>query len=291
MILNAPAKINLHLDVGPRRRDGYHTLDTIFQEISLNDTLRFSPHPKEIRLTITPKGLPTDSNNLIVRALEMLRAKMKVKKGIRVHLTKRIPMGAGLGGGSSDAAAALWAGWLTWYGKRRKPSRVPKVLLDCAPKLGADVAFFLRGGIAHGRGIGEKLTPMKSAGQRWLVLVYPRVHVSTPLAYRLLDEARKKSSPWNVLIQGPRSRSKMDPGLRHSRMTDYFNSFEPVILKKFPEIARTKQALVKVGCDDVMMSGSGSTVFGFVKSERDGRRVLSKLRGRRWQIFLVQTAF
>ena len=136
-----------------------------------------------------------------------------------------------------------------------------------APKLGADVAFFLRGGLAKATGIGEKLTPLKSGPKKWLVLVYPKVHVSTPLAYRLLDANRSRVRP----------------------PAKYFNSFEPIILKKFPAIAKAKQALMDLGCTGVMMSGSGSTVFGFVAGKSGGQRVLRALKSRPWDAFLVHT--
>src|SRR5205814_5633905 len=113
LVLRAQAKVNLFLKVGRKRKDGYHSLQTLFQEISLHDRLRFklSPRPP-IRLTISGKKLSSGKNNLVVRALHLLRERLCAKEGMDVHLTKKIPMGAGLGGGSSDAAAALWGGWL-----------------------------------------------------------------------------------------------------------------------------------------------------------------------------------
>ncbi|MCG3205402.1 MAG: 4-diphosphocytidyl-2-C-methyl-D-erythritol kinase [Elusimicrobia bacterium] len=274
MILRARAKINLHLDVGSRRQDGFHSLKTLFQEISLHDTLEVSVMPQEILLSVEPKGLPTNSDNLVVRALEALRKKLGTTQGMRVHLKKRIPMGAGLGGGSSDAAAALWGGWLLWKSKspHKKPKRIPQVLVSLARQLGADVPFFLKGGTAWAGGIGEKLKSVKTPRRRWLVLVYPKVHVSTPEAYRLLDEYRKKKSR-----PKPVSAEK------------YFNSFEPVIFEKYPEIARAKDILKSLGCTIVMMSGSGSTVFGFVKTRALGQRVIRKLSRRRWDCFLCHT--
>jgi 4-diphosphocytidyl-2-C-methyl-D-erythritol kinase len=185
---------------------------------------------------------------------------------MRVHLTKRIPVGAGLGGGSSDAAAALKAGWSLWKGKpvRQLHRNVPTVLYQCARQLGADVPFFLRGGTACAEGIGEKLTTLKKPAKQWLVLVYPRVHVSTKMAYDLLDKSPVKK------ILGHR-----------------FNSFEPVIFRKYPAIARAKQALTQAGCSDVMMSVSGSAVFGFVRSRRHGQSVLPRLKGRGWDVYLT----
>jgi 4-diphosphocytidyl-2-C-methyl-D-erythritol kinase len=188
LTLHAHAKINLYLHVGPRRADGYHSIDTLFQEISLHDTLTFRLAPARISLRVTGGKLSAGPDNLVVRALEMLRQTLSVKAGMRVVLDKKIPMGAGLGGGSSDAAAALLAGWTLWKGP--VPKKIPLALFDCAKKLGADVSFFLMGGRARAGGVGEKLMPVKKYAKQHLVLVYPRTHVSTAEAYRWIDQER-----------------------------------------------------------------------------------------------------
>lgn len=271
LVLQANAKINLHLDIGPRRKDGYHDLKTLFQEVSLHDTLTFELTPSKIEFTAAA-AVPQAQDNIVVTALTMLKHKLKTKQGMSVHLEKIIPMGAGLGGGSSDAAAALKAGWILWKKEKMKRpyfDRIPPVLLECARKLGADVSFFLMGGTASAEGIGEKLKKLPSTTPKWLVLVYPRVHVNTALAYRLLDAHRKKHA------------------LRP--METRFNSFEPVILRKFREIAKAKKALVELGCSDVMMSGSGSTVYGFVSNPSEGAQVLNRLQDKSWDTFLAHT--
>jgi 4-diphosphocytidyl-2-C-methyl-D-erythritol kinase len=281
LTLSAFAKINLHLNVGPRRNDGYHSLETLFQEISLHDTLTFAKQKSKIQLTVTPPTLPTGPDNLVVKALLLLRARLGVQDGMKVKLVKRIPMGAGLGGGSSDAAAALWAGWRLWTGGRGEGERgreVPPILYECAKKLGADVSFFLKGGTAWATGIGEKLKSVRSPKKRWLILIYPNVHVSTKEAYTLLDKLR---------IADFRLRKNPKSEIRNPKLK--FNSFEPVILTKFPEIARAKSALILAGCSEVMMSGSGSTVFGFVKSEKEGKSLMRKLRFNTWDLFLAHT--
>ncbi len=273
MIRRAHAKINLHLDVGARRPDGYHSLRTIFQEISLHDTLRVTRAKKEIFFTCSDKKL-SGPDNLIVKALEMLRRELKTDAGARVHLIKRIPVGAGLGGGSSDAAAALMAGLELWGSSTllRNKKKCAALLFPLAKKLGADVPFFLLGGTAKASGIGEELTPLPPQPKRWLVLVYPRVHVSTVEAYRLLDESRKKNSKSQTLSS-----------------KQFFNSFEPVILKKYPAIAKAKQTLENAGCTGVMMSGSGSAIYGFVFSPSTGRKIIKKLRHQHRDVYLCRT--
>jgi len=280
LVLSARAKINTHLYVGPRRADGYHSIDTIFQEISLQDTLTFRLTPQRISLSVRGAKLTAGPDNLIVRALEMLRKEMKIDSGMAVSLNKKIPMGAGLGGGSSDAAAALKAGWKLW-GSRKGAS---PLLFKCAKKLGADVSFFLMGGRARARGIGEKLISLPSQKKKWLVLVYPRVHVSTPLAYRWLDESRHPGT----LLAGVQVLVKTwVPAKKHAGTT--FNDFESVVLPRFPTIRRVKEELRRLGCQEVTMSGSGSSVFGFVTSKSIGEKVKRSLRTKAWDVFVVHT--
>lgn len=268
--LAAPAKINLFLKVGPRRRDGYHSLETEFQEISLSDQLEFHVTDSPVlRLSVSGASLPVDSTNLVIRALAALRLRLKVKQGMSVHLHKAIPIGAGLGGGSSDAATALWAGWLLW---KQKPKslyrrRVPPILKELATQLGADVSFFLKGGRALGRGKGEILKPLPQLPSRWMVLVYPQVHVSTAKAYAWLDHDRKK-----------KSKSSETP-----------NDFEASVFRRFPKIARVKKTLERLGCQNVQMSGSGSSVFGYVLRENEGAQLTRSMSRRPWDVFLVHT--
>ncbi len=271
----ARAKINLHLHVGPRRADGYHSLDTLFQEISLHDRLTFRVAPKKITLRVKGARLTAGPDNLIVRALEMLRGKLGISEGMDVTLEKNIPMGAGLGGGSSDAAAALLAGYKLWTGKKG----IPKILFDCAAKLGADVAFFLRGGRAQAKGIGEKLSKPTFGPKKWLVVVYPRVHVATPLAYRWIDESRHNPSPVALSLKGE--------GWERGKAAR--NDFEKVVLPRFPAIRKAKEELRRLGCTGVMMSGSGSSVFGFADGKAAAEKVQRSLRLKPWDVFVAHT--
>lgn len=278
LTLRAHAKINLHLDVGPLRPDGYHDLRTLFQEISLHDTLTFSLADRELSLAVTPEGVPAGPDNLIMRALGKLRASLRIKRGMRVRLQKNIPVGAGLGGGSADAAAALMGGWALWKGSGAVPvaGRVPPVLKRIAKTLGADVPFFLLGGTAWGEGVGEKLTPVPECPRRWLVLVYPRVQVSTRVAYKLLDAARLRRPSTN----GHRV---------HAAHLRPVNSFEPVILPRFTAVRAARVALEAAGCSGVLMSGSGSSVFGFAAGKKDAERIARRLRKKPWDVFVAHT--
>ncbi|MFN0117151.1 MAG: 4-(cytidine 5'-diphospho)-2-C-methyl-D-erythritol kinase [Elusimicrobiota bacterium] len=283
LVLHAFAKVNLHLDIGPRRSNGYHDLQTVFQQISLHDTLRFSlRNDGQIILKSHQKKFPLGADNIIVKALLKLQSHLKLKQGINVWCKKRIPMGAGLGGGSTDAATALWGGWMLWT-KKKKPRQVPPILMKMALELGADVPFFLKGGTAWAEGVGEKLKRISFSSQKWLVLIYPDEHVSTPLAYKLFDQAnnqgrfhwRKKNFSW------ARNEFKKYPH------TSFLNSFEPVVFKKFPKVKKAFQLLQKAGCKGVRMSGSGSCVFGIVSSKKSGEEVLNNFKKENFLVFVT----
>ncbi len=281
------AKINLHLAIGSHRPDGYHSLHTLFQEISLQDRLVCRLTDGAVQLTTNASHIPTGKDNLILKALLLLKKELGVSGGIHVELDKQIPTGAGLGGGSSDAAAALWAGWVLWKripgAEAIKRGNVPALLYQCARRLGADVPFFLAGGRAEGRGIGDRLTSLPKTKKRWLVLVYPRVFVSTPKAYGWLDEAR-----------GQRGFGRRDSGSVERRPNPlwprkYRNDFEAVVFPRFPAVLAAHTELKTLGCRQVMMSGSGASVFGFVKNRLEGARILRRLKSKRWDSFLVHT--
>lgn len=266
--LAAPAKINEYLRIGRRRPDGYHLLETIFQEIDLCDVLEFSPSANTITLTVEPPVVTDGPDNLVVKALERLRARLGVGAGLRVRLIKRIPDGAGLGGGSSDAASALWGGWLLWTG-RPKPKRPPPVLVEIARTLGADVPFFLTGGRARATGTGDRLRRMSPGRNRWLIVVFPGVKVATKDAYAWLDAARRK-------------------GLR-AKEGGQGNSFEPVVFSRMPAVAAAFDSLIQAGCRAVRMSGSGSAVFGFASSRAAAVAKATRLKRRGWKIFVAST--
>jgi 4-diphosphocytidyl-2-C-methyl-D-erythritol kinase len=284
--LAAPAKVNLFLEILGRRPDGYHTLSTLFQEISLADELRVStggPPAPACRLRCRGEELPTDSRNLVVRAVEAFSRRFGAGPAYDVSLTKRIPVGAGLGGGSSDAAAALKACWALRNGN--PPRRFPwKTFVPLASGLGADVPFFLKGGLAEAGGIGDRLRPLP--GLRiplWLVLIFPRISVSTKWVYsRLrfpLTKRRSLSRLKSELARGSPLRAWA--GL-------LFNRLEEVVLPRVPEVRRAKEALLRAGCPAALMSGSGSAVFGLAPSEKEGKQIVRMLASRPWDVWLTR---
>jgi 4-diphosphocytidyl-2-C-methyl-D-erythritol kinase len=287
--LLAPAKINLFLEILGRRRDGYHTLSSLFQEISLADELTVSLSPeRSVSLACKGADLPLGADNLAVRAAQAFQGRFgrRPKEGYKILLKKRIPVGAGLGGGSSDAAAVLKACWRLRTGKplMQFPWRS---FLPLSRRLGADVSFFLRGGSAHVEGIGHRIRPLaepKKAAPAWFVLIFPRVSVSTKWVYQNLRFPLTNQRSIHKLKKGVLS------GHAVSSWAPYlFNRLEEVVLPRVPVVARAKKALIQAGCRAALMSGSGSSVFGLGETEAKCREIAGRLRSDSWDIWTVHS--
>jgi 4-diphosphocytidyl-2-C-methyl-D-erythritol kinase len=259
----APAKVNLFLHVVGRRADGYHLLQTAFRLIDLCDVLEFTPRADgELRLAQPVAQVP-ERDNLAIRAAELLRSETGCALGATIRIEKRIPIGGGLGGGSSDAATTLIALNELW-GTRLKRNELGRLAL----RLGADVPVFVLGRNAFGEGIGEVLTPLDIA-PAWYVIVTPQVAVSTKEIFSL-PELTRNTKPLKIsaLFAG---------GGR--------NDLEPAVRARFPEIARALDWLKRFG--DARMSGSGSSVFAEFATEGEAREVAAKIPGE-WRGFAVR---
>lgn len=281
--LPARAKLNLFLEIHRRRADGYHTLTTLFQEITLADTLRATPSSDgQFTLRCADRALEGE-DNLVLRAARAFAAAVPGSLGLRFTLAKAIPLGAGLGGGSSDAAAALKACWSFAAPGRPFPHARFRAL---AARLGADVPFFLRGGFAEGRGVGERLTFLtpRRAEPLHFVLVHPRVFSSTPAAYRALQFPLTKRRSGLRL-----KRALMDGAPPRLWAPWLFNRLEEAVIPRLPAIGRARRALERAGCLAARMSGSGSSVFGVVETAAHGRSVLRRLASEPWDTRLVRS--
>ncbi len=259
------AKVNLRLDVLARRADGYHELRTIFQSISLHDTLYLERTRKPgIELEIagdSSLAAAATRENLVWRAADALRRALKLSAGVRIRLEKRVPVGRGLGGGSSDAAAAL-AGLLRLTGKRIATER----LLEIAASLGADVPFFLFGGRALGTNRGDEIYPLPDHKKQALLVVSPReIAVSTRDAYGWVDRTLTKDSQNSRLW----SFCALCWSSREGRLS---NDFEAVVLRRHPRLARIRRALLQGGAAEAALAGSGSAVFGIFRNPAQARR-------------------
>jgi 4-diphosphocytidyl-2-C-methyl-D-erythritol kinase len=282
----APAKLNLFLEIRRRRPDGYHDLETLFQEISLSDEISVEYNPNAAGLFFRCdsrllKGVKAGSN-LAERAARVFCDTFGVPGRFTIHLEKNIPIGAGLGGGSSDAAATLLGcAWLS--GHLRSAPAVGKKLIFLAKRLGADVPFFLRGGACIGTGLGDRLKAIRIP-HRYFVLVFPGFPVSTAEVYKRLSVPLTKRASIRKIESELVGGTSPRVWARH-----LFNRLEEVVLPKCPILRELKEKLVSLGCAGALMSGSGSSVFGVVSSRRQGERVARRLRRRGHQAWLVRS--
>jgi 4-diphosphocytidyl-2-C-methyl-D-erythritol kinase len=259
--LPAFAKINLCLHVLGKRADGYHELRTVFQTISLHDTLRLTltRHPG-ISLETDNPALPSGRENLVWRALDALRRELRLRRGVRAELTKRIPSARGLGGGSSDAAAAL-VGMLRLSRRKLPAARLVKL----AAGLGADVPFFLYGGRALGIGRGDEVYPLPDLPGRAILVVSPRdVGISTREAYRWVSR--------RLTMREQASKLHGFCALCWSLQGGVSNDFEATVFGRYPRLARLKQGLLRRGALEAALAGSGSAVFGLFRNPAQARR-------------------
>jgi 4-diphosphocytidyl-2-C-methyl-D-erythritol kinase len=276
------AKLNLDLRVLSKRADGYHDLRTIFQTISLKDSLRIDfDFAKRTQIELDSSVEIAD--NLVVRSANLVLDHLKVKAHIRFTLDKQIPMGAGLGGGSSNAAAVLIA--LPALAGRRIPSAQ---LAALAESLGSDVPFFLHGGTALGLGRGTEVYSLPDLPQHHVLVVSTGIHVSTPQAYQALG--RSVSNALTSVQESPILREFQtiawaldSPALEQLPLK---NDFEPAVFKTHPELAAVARKLRRLGAKPAMLTGSGSAVFGVFDSSAGARRAAGEFRSAR--TFLVR---
>ena len=260
------AKINLRLEILGKRPDGYHELRTIFQTVSLHDNLKLK-HSKNAGIALHVDGNPALSNepvekNLVYRAVQALRTELKDESGVEIELKKKIPAGRGLGGGSSDAAAAM-LGYLRLTGKKLEIERLTAI----GASLGADVPFFLQGGRALGIGRGDEIYPLPDIATKTILIVSPSgIHVPTPDAYRWLNapELTKSAETSKLFKFCTLAWSVQGTGL--------LNDFESAVFQHYPRLSEVKRGLLQKGATEALLAGSGSAVIGVFPSPAKARR-------------------
>jgi 4-diphosphocytidyl-2-C-methyl-D-erythritol kinase len=267
MTIRAYAKINIGLRILNKRDDGYHNIETIFHRINLFDEIRFQDSCNLLLECNNPE-IPTDNRNLCMKAAQILQKNYKVTKGAKILLNKNIPIGAGLGGGSSDAAYVL----------KHLPNflgiEIPKEeLYQLAMDIGSDVPYFLDKSTAYATGRGEQLEYFRLDIPYWIIIVHPNVQISTAWAYAnlKLKPHQQENNLKELLIDNIEHPEKLRE-LIH-------NDFEDLVLQNHPDIKRLKENLYKQGAEFVQMSGSGSSVYAFFKHEskaREAIRIFSK---------------
>ena len=310
--VQAPAKLNLFLEILARRNDGYHEIETLMVPITIFDTFRFSTTAgNQIRLTcrwsygldrsaievarrnsVTARetggvdsqlgDLPTGSDNIVVKAVELFRRKAGVSAGATIHLIKRIPSAAGLGGASSDAAAALVAANRAWG-----VGWTDAELAELSSEVGSDIPFFFTMGPAVCRGRGERVKPV-ALPRLYVVVVKPPVGLSTPSVFKACEVPQYPRS-LDGFLEGSTSRVGGDVSNRLSRIC--FNRLQDPASRLSPWIKRLSQDFERTGCLQHQMSGSGSSYFGLCRNARHARRVASRLRAEGHAIVYCASSF
>ncbi len=270
LTLEAPAKINLFLKVLNRRPDGYHEIESLMQKIDLFDILHLARQGEEISLSCPGSSLSEDRENLVYRAAQAFFSATGIKAGVKIILEKNIPVAAGLGGGSSDAAAVLLGMNLLFAAGLEL-----EYLMDIGLQLGADVPFFLQdcsGAVVTG--IGECIQEVQPIRNYWILLVNPGFGVPTKWVYENFP-LTSTSNPY-ILARGQkvtRILHAASPGLYEQ----LGNDLEVVTINHYPEIGEIKKELKKAGAVTSLMSGSGPTVFGLFLSEEESQRIFMQL--------------
>lgn len=257
----AHAKVNLHLEILARRADGYHEIETVLQSIALHDRLEFTATDGPIYIECTHPAVPLDRSNLCHRAAKLLRTRLGIDRGVHIRLQKEIPVAAGLGGGSADAAACLLALPRLW----RVPVEI-EVLHELAATLGADVPFFLAGGTQLGRGIGTQLKPLVGSGEGWYLVLTPDLELSTAWVYEHLrmgltpNIAKVNLQNYKALLA--RFPQRRWPGI--NRLSD-------VVFPAFPSLHRLHLELLETRPQFALLSGSGPSLFAVYSDEQSAR--------------------
>jgi len=289
--VQCPAKVNLFLEVTGRRPDGYHRLATLFAKINLYDVVELETAPSGVHLEVCGDdaggALGAGPDNLVWRAAQAFLKSFRVDGGVRLRLVKRIPMGAGLGGGSSDAAGTL-LGMAKLFavplGREKK-----SLLRSLAVSLGADVPFFMQSApFCLGTGIGDRLKPIQvGKSLPYMVLAYPSLHVATPDVYRALVKPSRA-----VVLTRLSHLDRLIRSLERGRPVEeweglLFNRLEEAGLPVLAQVEQARKVLARLGLRGARMSGSGSSVFAFAKSHGEAEAALGRLKGYPWKVFVT----
>ncbi|MDI6703517.1 MAG: 4-(cytidine 5'-diphospho)-2-C-methyl-D-erythritol kinase [bacterium] len=273
----APAKVNLFLEVLSKRKNGYHEIETIMQSINLYDSIILEEEDKGIKIDCKVQGVPSGKRNLVYHAANLLSDFCSIDKGVVIKIEKKIPVAAGLGGGSSDAASVLIGLNNLW--KLRLSN---DTLIELGTQLGADVPFFINKGLIMASGIGQDLTSLPSLPKIYFILITPHLSISTGFIYRNLELAKR--------------RREIEPILEAIYEKDLeklclhlYNALEKVVIKYYPIVNWVKDNLRKEGAMGVLMSGSGPTVFGIAKDKEHAYSIYNRLKGGDYFIQVVES--
>ena len=281
IIEKAPAKINLGLDVLYRRElDGYHELEMVMSSVDLSDRLTIEELPENQIVVETNKAfLPIDKRNNVYQAAVLLKERYGIKQGVKISIEKKIPVAAGLGGGSTDCAAALRGMNRLWNLNLSMDQ-----LIEIGVEIGTDVPYCLHGTTSFIGGKGEIVRPLKPMPQCWVVLVKPRLSVSTRKIFQKVQDPNQLQHPDMERL----SQAILDED--YEAMLQYMgNSLEDITIPKYPIVQQIKDRMIKYGADIALMSGSGPTVFALCRQHSRAQRIYNGLKGFCDEVYLVRT--
>ena len=272
LLIHAHAKINLYLNVTGKRPDGYHDIETVFHSIQLHDDVILRPLSKpEISIQCDHQSVPCDARNLGYRAAQLLVNYTGGMCGVEISIKKRIPVAAGLAGGSANAAAVLWG-----MNQLFEIGLTQTELMTLGSLLGADVPFCLLGGAAVGRGVGELLTPLPPLGETDVLLANLGIEVKSSWVFQHLHFALTNNSPDDIIL-----RDCLESGNRRGVAENMYNCLETPVFLRFPDVKMLKYELASChGSYGALMSGSGATVFSIMQDAISVRHVVSRSRSR-----------
>lgn len=274
LTLHPAAKVNLSLRVMGRRSNGFHNVETILHTVGIRDTVQLTAREAGIELRVTGEQVPADASNLCWRAAELLAAQMKVTRGAGIVLHKGIPVGAGLGGASSDAAAVL-----TGLARLWEVAPGPETMDRLAAEIGSDVPFFLRGGCCLALGRGERLERLPPAALS-LVVVAPERRMPTAQAYAALRRGASLAPRKSLSRATQRMLQAVKSGGAAGIAKALHNDFEALEMVGIAEALEAKAALLEAGCLGALLSGSGSAVFGLAPDARAAESIAEQMRAR-----------
>ncbi|GLY12837.1 4-(cytidine 5'-diphospho)-2-C-methyl-D-erythritol kinase [Pseudobacillus badius] len=278
IMMKAPAKINLTLDVLHKRADGYHEVEMVMTTVDLADRIELEPLKKdEIKIISHNRFVPDDKRNLAYQAAMLLKERYGIRSGVSIGIEKVIPVAAGLAGGSSDAAATLKGLNKLW-----NLGLSLDELAEIGAEIGSDVSFCVYGGTALATGRGEKIQHLPAPPNCWVVLAKPTIGVSTAEVYKNLKINGLRHPDTRAMMAAIETKN-------YDEMCAHLgNVLESVTLKLYPEVAQIKEQMERFGADAVLMSGSGPTVFGLMRHDSRMHRVCNGLRGFCDQVYAVR---
>lgn len=279
-IERAPAKINLTLDVLYRRDDDYHELEMIMSSVDLADYLTFTPLEEDKIEVFTNKAfLPVDRRNHVYQIIKLVKERYNIGEGMLVEIEKKIPVAAGLGGGSTDAAAALRALNRIW-----ELNMSVQEMIELGMQVGTDVPYSIVGGTAFVSGRGEIVTPINPMPSCWVVLAKPRISVSTKTVFRALEVERLDYIPKSRIVA-----DAIEIGDYKGMVDNLSNALEAVTFERHPKLRQLSERMERYGMDGVTMSGSGPTIIGFSQNYSRAKRVYNSLRGFCEEVYITRT--